>query len=261
MLGCGASRAPEPATPGPPVSEPLAEVSQIGGKLPADLVMAFAARPASDDPYWTPVHPSAEVVVFTGQEGWPDMIEGETFTAIGRTGRTRVTYAGPSRGLLGCDGGHTVYYATFDAEEPLPTGALLLVDEDEGQRWTGSEVHADPPTETSRQWSFGTEGSLVLRRTERMKAQLVASLAGVEVMSETFEKHLMDGAEDEPVDLMNGDIGMPSPLLHLAHTDGRQRLVFEVDSYEGVHFSIAEIAQGTGKILDDGRVSVYWCAF
>lgn len=231
------------------------------GELPAPVVLAFAARSAYADPFWTPIHPTAEVVVFIDRTGWPSVTVGETFTAIGASGRTQLTYAGTDTGMLGCDGGSEKHYATFEADAPLQTGVYLLVEDGNASTWTGSEMHADVPTETARKHAFGEDGILTLTRTERMKAQLVATLGGKQVFSEPQEKYLMDGAEDLPINLTDVDIGMPQPLLHLDHKGGVQRLVLETHSYEGLHFSFVEIEKGVGKVLEDAGEYIYWCAF
>lgn len=271
---CGSSTpAPAPAVveskPVPPVPAvaPAPEAPAVvpapvatGTPLPEGVLgVALVARPSAAEGTTTPIQPGASMVLSTTADAWAGVPRGSTFTAFAAGGELTVTYTGISEGLYGCDGGRSVTWATFTAEHPLEEGiALLRPVGSPPLEWVRIELDGTPgPTE--RKWTLGSRGKARLDRTEPMKAKFSVTIPGLAPFEQVHEKHLMDGADEGPIDLTEGaGIGLPTPEL-LGWSATGAILISHIESYEGFHYSVLSMDPTGAKVL--GLESLYWCAF
>ncbi|MCA9566510.1 MAG: hypothetical protein KC656_01665 [Myxococcales bacterium] len=241
-----------------PAAAPVPEAPRTA--LPDEQVpVAFVVRSGEHELYWTPEHPTADVVVFTMPGGWSSVPDGAVFEGVGAAGTVSLSYTGESGGKYGCDGGSDVTWATFSADGPLPEGVLALYPKGAtGGRKSVPIALDGTPTVTSRAWKVG-EGRMAITRTDDLKADVALELPGLASYRAPYEAYRMEGAEEGAIDLSEGvDIGMPEPVLLVRGGPGA-RLISRVPSYEGVHFEVVDIGATAAQVV--GRESLYWCAF
>ncbi|MEZ4317197.1 MAG: hypothetical protein R3F61_06825 [Myxococcota bacterium] len=256
VLACSGSTESVVADPSG-VGPPKAPAAVALPDMPVPL--AHAARPSQGEDVWTPVHPTAEVVVFTSGDAWDGVPVGTAFDAVGASGRVALVYDGTDTILYGCDGGQEMPTARFEADSPVPEGVLVLFPAGGGTGWEVAVPTLEgTPSSSARAWSFGALGSASLRVTGEMKAEQVVQIPGTVGYTNTYESYRMEGDEG-PVDLeVDVDVGLPKPDLVLKNKAGA-KLVSFVRSYEGLHFELVEMGAVDAQVT--GRESLYWCAF
>jgi hypothetical protein len=270
--GCGrpaASPAPEPAPgmgaqPGPgnePASTPPTE--QPNPALPASGLegvpgwLGFTVQPAGEHARaWTPSHPNASAVIIDA-DAWSETVEeGTKFRLVSREGNLPLTLSEVSQVPYGCDGNERTM-AAFRTPRDLAEQLVWILPD-------GNETAAVVPVtagETSKRKRSFTVGSLAiaLQLDGKKKGHLEVRQGDAVVLTEPFEKHEMQGADDGPLDLARDfEIGVPYPEAAFRIDPSLTIVVLRRMGYEGVSFDVLALRD---KLESAGTVGVYLCAF
>lgn len=211
--------------------------------------------------WWTPVHSEAEVLVFDETGAWSDVPEGAPFLALTEAGEVEITFRGVEEVPYGCDG-NAADFATFDAEERIDEGVVWLAPRDNAGALVPNRVTDDSQSTRRRTWEGPGNGKVVLERTSEAKATFTFERKGKVLYTQEVERHLMEGAEDTPLDLtQDTEIGMPYPeLMVLAPSRGTAWLVTRVHGYEGLSWDVIELDRRSGTTKGPWMYA-YFCAF
>ena len=94
----------------------------------------------------------------------------------------------------------------------------LLPEGREGGKSLG--VTAGPSSDERREWKAG-DFTIIAERTGPKQGNLRIARQGQDVYNQPFEKQIIDGAEDMPLDLQSDtEIGLPVPIAAFALAEG-----------------------------------------
>ena len=220
--------------------------------------LAFTVQPrTAREAAWTPDHPNAKIAMFN-PSGWDELAEGTAFRAVTSQGDLEVKYSELSEIPFGCDDIPTqmvAFQGPYDfAEEPV---WILPAD------MTGGKAFAPVAGESSakaRSWTVG-QYQVSLEKTGDAKGELHIERADSAPLIVPFEKLMMDGGDEGPLDLSNDDeLGVPIPVAAFsikANMPGV--LVTRTTSFEGVTFNV--YTMNGDQPVSVGDQGVYLCAF
>jgi hypothetical protein len=289
--GCGrpaASPAPEPppgasAQPGPgnePAGTPPAELpapeqppaalpapEQPPTALPASGLegvpgwLGFAVQPEDHRTrFWTPAHPDASAVILDA-DAWSETVEeGARFRLVAREGNLPLTLSGVSQIPYGCDRNHRTMAAFRTPHELAEQLVWILPEGTPGGHETAAVVPVTAGPKSKRKRSF-TVGPLAitLRLDGKHKGRIEARQAGAVLLAQPFEKHEMQGADMDPLDLTQDlEIGVPYPEAAFRIDPSLTLVVLRRMGYEGVSFDVLALRD---ELQSAGTVDVYLCAF
>ncbi|HHO50235.1 MAG TPA: hypothetical protein ENK18_05015 [Deltaproteobacteria bacterium] len=241
--------APEAALPPPP-----------GGQ---GAWLGLVAHETGEDQqdWWSPVHAGAEILAFDESRAWAGVPEGALFLALTASGEIEITFRGVEEIPYGCDG-NTSTFATFDADTRPDEGVVWLAERDNAGALVPNRITDDSQSTRRRTWEGPGHGLMTLERTSESEATFTFQRKGKELYSEHIERHLMEGAEDKPIDLtQDGEIDMPYPeLMVLAPAKKTAWLVTRRHGHEGLSWTVIELDHRHGE--DKGSwMYAYFCAF
>lgn len=257
-LACGGFSSPPSAAPEPkPMPQPAQGLPSAAFKpLPGWLGFTVRPRTQRNNP-WTPDHPNAKIAIFNPQ-GWEELSEGTTFRAVTSQGDLEVKYSELSEIPHGCDDTPTLMAAFQGPYDFGEEAVWILPAATEGARSFAVEAHETGAE--ARAWKAGPFVVSVKKTGERT-GELRVGREGTTALSVPFEKPLMEGADNAPLNLADdGEIGLPVPLAAFQLKESMPPvLVTRANGYEGVRFEVFTVE--SGAVISVGSASVYLCAF
>ncbi|MBK7756676.1 MAG: hypothetical protein IPI35_09810 [Deltaproteobacteria bacterium] len=254
--GGSRDKAPEEAAKPSPSEQDAMMPPPAFPPLPGWLAFTVQERETRQNP-WTPVHPNAKIVVFN-PAGWDELNENTPFTALSAQGPLRVIYSELSYIPFGCDDNPTQMVAFQGGYDFAEEAIWLLPEGREGGKSLG--VTAGAATEDRREWKAG-DFTIIAERTGPKQGNLRIARQGQDVYNQPFEKQIIDGADDSPIDLSaDYEVGLPVPIAAFTLAAGMPPvLVLKTSGYEGVGFSVFTTDGSRGVMV--GEQSLYLCAF
>ena len=242
-------------------------------KLPGWLGFATVKPGAKPKAYWTPMHPKAQVVLFT--DVWKSVPAGTKVRLVSSAGPSEGTYLGTSDELYGCDG-NIATFAGFASATPLPEGPVWVLPPGGTEGLTSlpvKEVAANTlgaplpkgkkaASKDVRAYEAGGLGFL-LTKTGKLRGQLTVLFGGKKAGTSPISKGDMAGSETSPLNLYDKDeVGVPRPeAAFQLGKEGPVVVVLGMRRYEGHVFNVAVRRGDKAELLAQDSESLYFCAF
>ncbi|WP_375768911.1 hypothetical protein NR798_45740 [Archangium gephyra] len=267
--------APEPRTQAPVAAKAPASLPEARWKgLPGWLGFATVKPDVKTQAYyWTPMHPKAQVVLFT--DVWKSVPEGTKVRLVSTAGPSEGTYLGTSDELYGCEG-NVATFAGFSSSTPLPEGPVWVLPPGGTEGLTSlpvKEVAASalgtplPKGKTAaskdvRAYEAGGLGFL-LTKTGKLRGQLTVLLNGKKVGTDSMTKGDMAGSDTSPMNLYDKDeVGVTRPVAAFQlGKEGPGVVVLGTRRYEGHVFTVAVRRGDKAELLHQDTEALYFCAF
>lgn len=256
IAACGRPPPPIVANTAEAATPTLAPAQPLGW-----LGFGTTAARGDDGPSYAPASAAHALVATATDPALPARVEVvpgrgavEAFT---RGERTKVPY--------GCDG-NQLEVTAFDGPRIAP-GVAWILPPGRPASWAPAPLAITSRTATAGRRGY-TIGPLAveLERTAPLAGTLTIARDGGVIHRQPFDRVVMDGADDAPIDLTFGGPGVPEPAaawaLAGAGASGEPiLLVLLVPGYEGVSLHALVVEASAARGLDAMSQYLYACAF
>lgn len=251
---CG-GEAPRPA----PVRNVVAPAAQVALPTDAELGQLAIMGRVGDQETWVPDASFPFLVEGTLREGKGPPPSWRAFDSRG--GAATLTYGATLNVPYGCDGNQlTVSRLTGDGA--LAPGLVWLVPATAAWKPRPLAISNRRPAEVARRELAVGDYTIEILRTARAAGQVRVIFLGKVVVHEIkFERAPMDGAPDDPIDLVEGGIGVPVPEAAWELDHGRVLVAFRVPGYEGTNVKAIVVSPERGRAVESMGFYLYECAF
>lgn len=179
----------------------------------------------------------------------------------GRAREATLTYGDATRIAYGCDG-NEMPVTRLTGKATLDPGLVWLAPRTAPWKPRAAAITKPRPAAIARrELAVGDYTIEIVRTTPTTGVVNLVHLGDRMVHQMTFERGHMDGAPDEPIDLIAGGVGVPVPEVAWELDRGRLLVVFRVQSYEGVHFKTVVVGPDRGRTVESMGLYLYQCAF
>ncbi len=252
FLACSAPREPLTNTASTGTAIRIAPTEPLGW-----LGLAPAAKDGTILPRHVPVSAAHPLVTLGERDAYPASVD-----AIATTGGLQKFTLGPSAEVpYGCDE-HKLEVTTFTGPRLTP-GAVWLLPPSRPTSWQPAPLSIASRTATAAQRTYAIGPlTLDLVRTADLRGTLTIRRDGTPIHTAPFERHLMEGADPGPLDLVEGGPGIPEPVAAWAIAEGGPiLLVLTQPGYEGTTLRPVLVEASSARAIEAMEIYLYSCAF